>query len=71
MKKIDTNLDLYKQTLTERQVRSLNIAKNIIIEACDFVKSPSGNYRRFEQYWVVKVSELQEMTKILESTINQ
>jgi S1-C subfamily serine protease len=71
MRKIDTNLNLYKQTLTERQIRSIIIAKNIIIEACDFIKSPSGNYRRFEQYWLSKISELQEMTKVLESTINQ
>lgn len=71
MRKIDTNLNLYKQMLTERQIRSIIIAKNIIIEACDFVKSPSGNYRRFERYWLSKISELQEMTKVLESTINQ
>ena len=71
MRKIDTNLNLYKQTLTERQIRSIIIAKNIIIEACDFIKSPSGNYRRFEQYWLSKISELQEMMKVLESTINK
>lgn len=68
LNEIDANIALYKHLLTERQTRAMISAKYIVIEACNFVKSPSGSYLRFEQYWPAKISQLQEEIRILEST---
>jgi S1-C subfamily serine protease len=67
IQRMDRSMELYKHTLSSDKLKALNLARTILSEAFEFVKAPSGSYRRFEKYWPVRIAELNEALTMLEN----
>lgn len=66
IKKMDRSMDYYRHTVSRNNLRVVNRARTILIEAFEFVKAPSGNYRRFEEYWPARIAELTKTIEMIE-----
>jgi len=58
IRQMNKTIPYYQKMMTDTEAAAMTSTLTITLEACQFLLAPSGNYKRFEEYWPARLAEL-------------